>query len=243
MALLQAQAAALRAEIVALRDDIAAARDTLARTPAPALVEANGRLVLSVLHAAAAAETASSELEALTHASQRDPLTGVPNRTLMLDRLEGALSLARRRDTRLAILFVDLDGFKQVNDSRGHAVGDALLLAVARGVASVLRASDTVSRHGGDEFLVLLTEVAQAADAARGARKILAAVEQAAAAVSSTLRLSASVGIAIFPDHAAEPAALIARADGAMYRAKQEGGGRYAFHVGDAAPLHGAPAG
>ena len=148
----------------------------------------------------------------------------------MLDRLQGAMSLAQRHGSRAALMFVDLDGFKQINDTWGHTLGDEVLVAVARGLGAALRASDTVSRHGGDEFLVLLADVAHADDAARAATKVLVAVADAGREVAPQLPLSASVGIAIYPDDGAEAALLIARADAAMYRAKQAGRGSYAFH-------------
>lgn len=216
-----------------MRRDLAEAREALGREHAVALIEANSRLVLSALDAATAAETAANELEELTRSSQRDPLTGTPNRALMLDRLTGAMSLARRRGARAALLFLDLDGFKEVNDAHGHAAGDEILQAVARRLGSALRASDTVSRHSGDEFLVLLAEVAHAADAALAAAKILAAVAEVGPEAALPFALSASVGIAIYPEDGEEPATLIARADAAMYRAKQRGGGGYAFHGGE----------
>ncbi|MEO6895485.1 MAG: GGDEF domain-containing protein [Caldimonas sp.] len=216
--------------LAGLRRELSEARKPVDGEHGIALIEANGQLVLAALNAGAAAETASGELEELTKSSQRDPLTGTPNRALMLDRLQGGISLARRRGTRVALLFLDLDGFKQINDTLGHAVGDEVLRTVADRLGSVLRASDTVSRHGGDEFLVLLAEVGHASDAALAATKLLSAVAQAGSAVRPSHPLSASIGIAIYPEDGAEPAALIAQADAAMYLAKQRGGGCFTFH-------------
>ena len=120
------------------------------------MAEANEQLALVALHAESVAETAVSELGELARSGQRDPLTGLPNRLLMLDRLENAIATARRHETRIAVLFIDLDNFKRINDTLGHAIGDEALKLAARRLQSAVRDSDTVSRHGGEEFLVLL---------------------------------------------------------------------------------------
>jgi diguanylate cyclase (GGDEF)-like protein len=129
----------------------------------------------------------------------------------MLDRLENAIVHARRRGSRIAVLFVDLDRFKQINDSRGHAVGDEVLQLVARRLESVVRQSDTVSRHGGDEFLVLLSDVAQASDAARVAAKMLSTLAAPAIVGGEAMRVSASIGITIFPEDGRMPPTWSAR--------------------------------
>lgn len=227
LALLQEQADGLRAEISALRQELATEQRDSATPQATELVEANGALVLSALHAETVAESAMSELDELSRSSQRDALTGTPNRAMMLDRLESAIALSRRRGTRAALLFLDLDRFKQINDTMGHPVGDEVLRLVARRLESVVRDSDTVSRHGGDEFLVLLTEVAHPADAALIAAKMLLAVAEPGP--EHVPELSASIGIAVCPDDGAEAAVLIANADAAMYKSKQQGRGGFAF--------------
>lgn len=237
LALMRAQGGEMRAEIARLRNDLIKARHDLteARNDLDAergteLVEANGQLVLSALHAETIAETVSSELQELTRTSQRDALTDTPNRTLMLDRLQNAIVLARRRGTRAAVLFLDLDRFKEINDSLGHAAGDEVLQLVAKRLGSVLRDSDTVSRHSGDEFLVLLSEVAQASDAAVTAMKMLRAVAEPSLVTEHRLHLSASIGIAIYPDNGEDAPTLIARADAAMYRSKHVCSGGFAFY-------------
>lgn len=226
LALLQEQAETLRAEIAVLH--LTAARHDVALAQTTALVEANGALVISALHPETVAESAMGELNEVTRVSQRDVLTGTPNRVLMLDRLKSAISLSRRRGTRAALLFVDLDRFKQINDTLGHAVGDEVLRLVAARLQSSVRESDTVSRHGGDEFLVLLQEIAQPADAALIAAKMLQAVVQPGA--PPLPGISASIGIAICPDDGVEPDILIANADAAMYQSKKRESGRFAFH-------------
>lgn len=230
----------LRDEVVTLREQVVELRQALAAAEAPlvdgktiALVEANGALVLSALHAAEVAESAMGELGELTKTSQRDVLTGTPNRALMMDRLEHAIAVARRRGTRVALLFVDLDRFKQINDTLGHAIGDEALRLVASRMESVIRDSDTVSRHGGDEFLVLLAEVSHATDAALIAAKLLLAIGEPGPNLLPAL--SASVGIAIYPEDGQEAAVLIANADAAMYRSKDQGRGGFAFHADPAA--------
>jgi len=231
--LLRGQVEALRQQVTGLIQALAAAERGSDDGQVKGLVEANGALVLSTLHAEEAAESAVGELVELRSTVQRDVLTGTPNRALMLDRLEGAIALSRRRGARCALLFVDLDGFKQINDTLGHGVGDAVLCLVARRLESVIRDSDTVSRHGGDEFLVLLAEISHPADAALIATKMLQALGEPGEASNPGLRalpaMSASVGIAIFPEDGQEARVLIAHADAAMYDAKKAGRGRFAF--------------
>ncbi len=228
IARLHEQVEILRQEVLGLRRALAAAQGGSVDGITTELVEANGALVLSALHAEEVAESAMGELGELTMTSQRDVLTGTPNRALMLDRLESAIALARRRGTRAALLFVDLDRFKQINDTLGHAVGDTVLRLVTRRLESVIRDSDTVSRHGGDEFLVLLAEISHPTDAALIAAKMLLAVAEPGP--EPLPALSASVGIAIYPEDGQEAAVLIANADAAMYRSKKQGRGGFAFH-------------
>ncbi len=228
VALLNEQAEGLRAEIARLRKELAAVQEKSARAQSADIVEANEALVLSALHADTVAESVIGEMDELTRVSQRDALTGTPNRALMLDRLESAITLARRRGTRLALLFVDLDRFKQINDTFGHSSGDAVLRHVAQRMESVVRDSDTVSRHGGDEFLVLLAEVSHPTDAALIAAKMLVAIAEPGP--PSVPEVSASIGIAVYPEDGIDAAALIGNADEAMYRSKKRGRGGFTFH-------------
>jgi len=230
---LRAQVAALRAQVTRLNEELALARGLLGAASNADLVEANGRLVISALHAEEAAESVSSELDELTRSSQRDALTGTPNRALLVDRLQGAMSQAKRHGNRAAVLFLDLDGFKPINDSYGHAAGDVVLCVVARRLEAALRESDTVSRHGGDEFVILLADVAQHEDARMAAQKILLAVAGPTRFGRLEQGLSCSIGVAIFPEHGQDPETLIARADAAMFRSKRRGPGGFAMH-GDA---------
>ena len=220
---LERQVAGQRAELARLQLELAAARLELQGSRGAQLRDANEQLVLSALRSQEVADTATGELDELTHTSQRDALTGTPNRALMRDRLEQAIALARRHGTRTAVLFVDLDDFKAINDTLGHDAGDEVLQLTARRLESVVRESDTVSRHGGDEFLVLLAEVLQTADARTIAAKMRAALSEPCLVRTQTLHLTASIGIALYPDDGADAATLIGLADAAMYRAKRRG--------------------
>lgn len=231
----EAQTRTLKEELKRLQRDLEGVKKTFKAAPAADLVEANENLVLAVLQAEAIAENARLTLDELAQSSQRDPLTGMPNRALMNDRLDSAITLARRRGTHIAVLFIDLDHFKLINDTLGHPVGDAVLCEVGRRLESVVRDSDTVSRYAGDEFLVLLAEITQASDAAQIAVKMLSSLGEPCHAGNTVLRLSASIGIALFPDDGDDAGALIGRADVAMYRAKREGGGNFEFHNEDIA--------
>ena len=165
--------------------------------------------------------------------AQHDFLTDLPNRMLLNDRLTQAISFARRRGNHLAVLFVDLDRFKLVNDSLGHAIGDLLLQSVAERLVTCVRSSDTVSRQGGDEFVVLLSHVEHAEDAAISARKVLAALSVPHSIGQQGLQVTASIGVSIYPDDGQDGDALTKGADAAMYRAKATGGNNYQFFRSD----------
>lgn len=159
--------------------------------------------------------------------SLHDPLTGLPLATLAGDRLHVALHAARRADRRVALLYIDLDGFKQVNDSLGHDAGDAVLRACAWRMRHVLRGEDTVARLGGDEFIAVIGGLGDAAHAARVAHKLLSALGQPLEYDGRPLEISASIGIAVFPDDGEDMATLRRRADAAMYAAKRSGRGHF----------------
>jgi diguanylate cyclase (GGDEF)-like protein len=164
----------------------------------------------------------------LYHIAHHDMLTGLPNRQLFQDRLRRCVAQASRHGQSMGLLFIDLDHFKQVNDSFGHAAGDALLAAVARRLEACVRASDTVARLGGDEFTVILGELAQSADAALVAEKILRALSQPLAIQGRSLRISASIGVSLYPEDGADAGTLVIHADTALYDAK-EGRACYRF--------------
>lgn len=225
LALLNDKADGLRAEVAALREVQRGLSGGGAR-----LVEVNERLVLAAVHADTVAQGAVKELREQVRQGQRDALTGTPNRALMLDRLQTAIAAGRRQEVRVAVLFLDLDQFKGINDTRGHAVGDEVLKYVARRLEAVVRDTDTVSRHSGDEFVVLLAKVAQASDAALIAAKLLASLALPSRDAPCPDGLSASIGIAIYPEDGDDATTLINRADEAMYRSKRRAPGRFDFY-------------
>jgi diguanylate cyclase (GGDEF)-like protein len=165
----------------------------------------------------------------MSHLAQHDILTDLPNRVLLKDRLNQAIATARRNDTQIAVLFLDLDGFKHINDSLGHAVGDKLLQSVATRLVSCVRSSDTVSRQGGDEFVVLLSEIKHAADAGIMARKILTALTAPHIVDQHELHVTGSIGLSTYPDDGQDTEGLIKAADTAMYQAKDKGRNNYQF--------------
>ncbi|MEO7937400.1 MAG: GGDEF domain-containing protein, partial [Burkholderiaceae bacterium] len=194
------------------------------------LMEVNQRLVVAALQSQAVAEKATERLDDITHESQHDALTGLPARALLKDRLGRALGMAHRHDAQAAVMFIDVDRFKHINDTFGHTVGDEALKLVAQRLESVVRHSDTVSRHGGDEFVVLLAEISQHSDAAHIARKMRDAVAAACLPVEQALALTVSIGIAIYPGDGLDAESLIANADTAMYRSKKAGGDQFHFY-------------
>jgi diguanylate cyclase (GGDEF)-like protein/PAS domain S-box-containing protein len=176
------------------------------------------------------ARAASLEISRL---AQHDVLTHLPNRTLFNDRLTQAISFAKREGNQLAVLFVDLDQFKRINDSLGHAMGDKLLRSVAGRLIACVRQSDTVCRLGGDEFVVLLSEVTSAEAASVSARKILRAVAAPHLIDNKSLDITVSIGGSIYPNDGQNAENLLGQADAAMYEAKEHGRNRYQFYRSD----------
>ena len=168
----------------------------------------------------------------LQHMAHYDELTNLPNRALFFDRLERALADARRHGSDFALLFVDLDGFKAVNDAYGHQVGDQLLKEVARRMEQCVRESDTVARMGGDEFAVILGDVAQTDDASRVAQKIIDSLSTPLLLDGKDCHVGASIGISLYPHDGENSESLLTKADGAMYSAKNKGKNTYCFVQG-----------
>ncbi|MGA3093182.1 MAG: PAS domain S-box protein [Terriglobales bacterium] len=162
-----------------------------------------------------------------------DALTGLPNRTLLQDRLSKALAMARRQKHKVALLFLDLDRFKIINDSLGHSVGDMLLQAVAERLTRCAREQDTVARLGGDEFLIVLTNVKDIPDAAVAAERFMDTMTAGFAILGHSLAISCSLGVSIFPEHGADSETLIKNADAAMYSAKDGGRNNFQFFTAD----------
>jgi diguanylate cyclase (GGDEF)-like protein/PAS domain S-box-containing protein len=167
------------------------------------------------------AEKSQSHIEKMSYLAQHDPLTGLPNRALIAERLTQALGMAKRHNKQLALLFVDLDRFKLVNDTFGHTIGDYLLLDVAQHMLRCVRTTDTVSRFGGDEFVILLPEIEDGHDAARVAEKLLAGFTQPRTICGQKLKVTLSIGISVYPDDGPDAGTLMEKADAAMYRNKE----------------------
>jgi diguanylate cyclase len=198
-----------------------------------------GTLSLSVLDArmeSKTAQMATSLREAtaeLQHLVLHDTLTKLPNRLLLEDRLQQAVEECRRAGGHCAVLFVDLDRFKTLNDSLGHFAGDTVLRTVAERLRAAVRLEDTVSRMGGDEFVVLLKRVARAEDAGEVAGKIIEALSRPIVLDENELRIGASIGVSVYPDHGHSSTRLIANADAAMYHVKKCGRANFAFFTPD----------
>jgi len=171
----------------------------------------------------------------MSHLAQHDTLTGLPNRLLLNDRLDRAIATARRNGGSLAVLFMDLDRFKQINDRLGHAAGDQLLQSVARRLVASVRDSDTVSRHGGDEFVVLLTAVACAEDAVFTADNLLAAIAAPHHIEGHDLHVAASVGVGVYPGDGQDAATLLKSADLNLLRTRTQRRGSPTYTIPKAA--------
>ncbi len=182
--------------------------------------------VVIVFHDVSAAKAMTKKME---HAAQHDYLTKLPNRMLLNDRIAQAITFANRHHTQLAVLFLDLDNFKHINDSLGHATGDKLLQSVTKRLQNCVRDSDTVSRQGGDEFVILLAETKSNEDAALSAQKILAELQALHDIGKSQLHITSSIGISVYPADGKDAETLLKNADTAMYCAKEKGRNNYQF--------------
>jgi len=218
-------------EVAALRSLQSGARGFVVKS------ELNTRSLVTTLGAALESHRMILQLndarEKARHLATHDQLTGLANRILFQDRLAQALSSSNRARQRLAVLFVDLDGFKAINDSLGHAVGDGLLRSISRRIAACLRETDTAARLGGDEFAVLLTNLSNEIDAATVARKLLAELTEPIHFRNQITAIRCSIGISTFPRDGRDPEELLKKADTAMYHAKETGGGRFEFYTED----------
>jgi diguanylate cyclase (GGDEF)-like protein len=191
-------------------------------------------LLVAILDTRMAARTSvlSSSLamanEQLVELALHDTLTKLPNRILLQDRLEQALEKAERKQLRFAVMFLDLDGFKAVNDAYGHHIGDQLLVEIAQRIRGTLRSRDTVARIGGDEFIIVL-ELEDMADAVHVADTLIGAVDRPVMVAGHRLQVTTSVGVAMYPEDGRTPHALLTNADAAMYHAKSSGSNAYSF--------------
>jgi diguanylate cyclase (GGDEF)-like protein len=166
----------------------------------------------------------------LQQQATHDVLTGLPNRRLLIDRLDQALAHARRNGGHLALLFIDLDGFKDINDRLGHTAGDEVLEIIGRRLKHLLRSADTAARLGGDEFGLVLSNISDRQDARLVAKKVLEAIFTPFMIREERCYISASIGISLYPEHGASTDELISRADAAMYKVKRSGKGSFGFY-------------
>lgn len=228
------------------QQNVAALESQIEHSQTPHVLAVNEQLVLSMLQAHSEAEATARALNEASRLAEFDKLTELPNRMLLLDRFIHAITNAKRRKDRLALLFLDLNKFKDINDSLGHAVGDQALKIAAQCFTACVRESDTVSRHGGDEFVILLAEVTDIADVIVIANKLIASLGKPSHVGEHVLYLKTSIGISIYPDDGEDADTLIDRADKAMYRAKKQGQGSYVFFgdapIADDAAAQAAPA-
>jgi diguanylate cyclase len=215
-----------RVELEQLRTHIAAARRDGSQLLVAQLLAANEELVCSALQSRTVADSCRDALQQVARSAERDALTELPNRVLFLVRLVEAIAQAREHGTRLSLLFLDLDNFKQVNDSLGHAVGDEVLKWAAQRLSTTVRDGDTVCRYGGDEFLILLKEVSPA-ESVRIAHSLIASLAVPSRVAEHAIWLTASVGISLYPEDGDDVDTLIRHADAAMYRAKRDGLGTF----------------
>lgn len=221
-----------------LREELATSREQEIRSAASRaesdehinmLRQANENLVIANIEAQKLAEQIGTNKAKLEYLAHHDVLTGLPNRTLLQDRLIQAIALAHRQGRQLAVMFMDLDRFKNINDSLGHEIGDQLLQSVAQRLTGCVRQSDTISRQGGDEFMLLLATIEKAEDAALCAQKIVTALALPHSIGIHELHVSVSIGISIYPADAQEANSLVKNADTAMYYAKENGRNNYKF--------------
>ncbi|WP_265942461.1 putative bifunctional diguanylate cyclase/phosphodiesterase [Dechloromonas sp. A34] len=227
-------AADLRQEAADQTEQAARAKAELSAITEADLREANERLVVATVRAQTMTEAAERVTEQMSYMAQHDFLTGLPNRVLLNDRLAQAIALAERHGKRVALMYLDLDHFKHINDSLGHAIGDQLLQSAAQRLQDCLpRHSDTVSRQGGDEFVVLLAEVYAAQDAVATAEKLIKTMAEPHQIAGHRLHVTLSIGISLYPDDGKDAETVIRNADTAMYRAKKSGRNNYRMFTPD----------
>lgn len=224
-AVLQLNTETLSAEMVQMRCNVVL-QQNIWHQQQQQLQQHNNLLLLSLFQLVSLNISTEHKLQQLAVDSQCDALTQTLNRNIMLDRITHAISVAKRQKSQFALLFIDLDNFKPINDQHGHAAGDIVLQQVSKRLTAAIRDSDAISRHGGDEFLLLLNDIKNAQDATHFASKLEQALAEPYQLAGCDVLLSASIGVSLFPDHGDCPSALIGDADAAMYRAKQQGGAR-----------------
>jgi diguanylate cyclase (GGDEF)-like protein len=224
---LREQAAQFRNKLINVGGEIEKATTALDVHSDELLLEANEQLVIATVRAQTMAEIAEQSARQMAHMAEHDFLTGLPNRALLTDRLERSIALAKRQNKKVALMYLDLDHFKHINDSLGHSIGDQLLQSVAKSLLSCVRFSDTVSRQGGDEFVVMLADVEDADGAVLTAQKLMEAVSQTHLIGIHRLHVTLSIGISLYPDDGKDIETVVRNADTAMYYAKKSGRNKY----------------
>ena len=215
------------------RDEAATITTELLAHSESELREANEHLVVAAVRAQTTTEAAEHATALMSVKAERDFLTGLPNRALLTDRLAQSIEFAQRRGLKVALMFLDLDNFKEINDSLGHAVGDGVLKSAAKRLQGCLRGSDTVSRQGGDEFVVLLTEIASVQDTGIIADKLKKSMAEPHLIANHQIRVTLSIGISLYPDDGNDVESVLSHADIAMYSAKRSGRNTYRRFTSD----------
>ncbi|TGN40217.1 diguanylate cyclase domain-containing protein [Marinobacter confluentis] len=192
------------------------------------IIDRNGRATGAVIVFHDARQSGAA-IQEMSYRAQHDFLTGLPNRMCLMERLTHAIGMANRHNKKIAVLFLDMDDFKMINDTHGHAVGDHLLQEVSTELQSCVRTTDTVSRHGGDEFVILLTEIEERQDAAQIAEKVLARFASPRTIDGIELQVALSIGIAVYPENGTDADTMMRNADVAMYATKANGRNSYQF--------------
>ncbi len=227
VASLREEAATLREHALRAEEEAANLKAELGASSAALLRDANERLVVATITAQTMTETAEAITAQMSYMAEHDFLTGLPNRYLLTDRLAQSIALAQRHSKKVALLYLDIDNFKRINDSLGHEIGDQLLQLTAKRLQECIRQSDTVCRQAGDEFVVVLAEVDAVSDAALTAEKLIEAMNVPCLINNHQLRVTLSIGISLYPDDGQDVETVLRNADVAMYQAKRSGRNNY----------------
>ncbi|MFO7569126.1 MAG: EAL domain-containing protein [Smithellaceae bacterium] len=230
---LRQETARLRQKALRTKRKTAQAKAKLCSRTEKLLRDANEQLVVASIHAQTMTETAQQIALQMAHMAEHDFLTGLPNRVLLNDRLERSIALAQRQGKKVALMYMDIDHFKHINDSHGHMIGDQLLQSIAGRLHASIRLSDTVSRHGGDEFIVMLSDVENPEDATDAAQKLIETMAEPHLIGIHRLHVTLSIGISLYPDDCKDMESLFTNADTALYHAKKKGRNNYQMFTPD----------
>jgi len=231
--LIRKETVRLREKVLRIKKKTARAKAELSSHIEALLREANEQLVIATVRAQNMTEAAQRAAAQMAHMARHDVLTGLPNRALFNDRLERSIALAKRQGKKVGLMYMDIDHFKHINDSLGHLVGDKLLQSIARRLQACVRLSDTVSRHGGDEFVVLLADVEDAHGAVLSAQKLIDTMAEPHIIGIHRIHVTLSIGISLYPDDGKDLESIVSNADTAMYHAKKRGPNNYQVFTPD----------